>query len=467
MKQQEEQTILTITIDRSNPQSINDTLLQQFLEQNQKFFSENKCTAWEEVFVIASAEFAKDNATLWGKIFDCIECNNNDREQDIKNKDEIQAKIISYLQNNWKGLTDKQKEHFKKIKCKIEATSHPIICSGDVDWVGSDSKTKTEITFYRKPIGSGTSGNVFAIYPFLDDHNNIVEPMAGKFLLPEHCDSDDFLKKMKVEYTNMQQLKDYPNCVQVKGWVSVGNKNQDQGILMQLIKGPSLKEYFGINKFQKNARKENLSILEKRIAWFEQIVAIIDSIHKKGYVYGDLALQNIMILFEENNICLVDFGSLKKIGEKYSICGHIGFIAPESNSRDYKVATSLDVYALGAMLYTFFLGYSHGGTISDGSDIKKSFKEAREEYKLPKKVMKNVAELIVKYFDEKPEKRPEIAKIKEDIKKIKEGIKKAITDNDNNRFISNCFGFYNKSKKNDGRDLLLGCLGGSKRSYIH
>src|SRR5215813_9619828 len=88
----------------------------------------------------------------------------------------------------------------------------------------------------------------------------------------------------------------------------------------------------------------------------------MDHAHQAGVIHRDLKPGNV--LFDENNEPKVtDFGLAKKVGEDdshtrtVSVMGSIGYMSPEQASGRTREATpSVDIYALGAVLYRLLAG---------------------------------------------------------------------------------------------------------------
>jgi serine/threonine protein kinase len=62
---------------------------------------------------------------------------------------------------------------------------------------------------------------------------------------------------------------------------------------------------------------ENLD-LDRAISIFQRLEKIIQAVHDQGYVHGDIAPPNILIL-NNDEVCLIDWGSALKMGTRLSL----------------------------------------------------------------------------------------------------------------------------------------------------
>jgi serine/threonine-protein kinase TTK/MPS1 len=112
----------------------------------------------------------------------------------------------------------------------------------------------------------------------------------------------------------------------------------------------------------KSGREERLSLNFIRDLW-EQIVGIVDKIHKERIIHRDLKPANF--LFVKGRIKLIDFGISKVIrNDTTNILsdtqvGTINYMSPEAiNNEKSKLGRSSDIWSLGCILYEMVYGYS-------------------------------------------------------------------------------------------------------------
>jgi len=109
-------------------------------------------------------------------------------------------------------------------------------------------------------------------------------------------------------------------------------------------------------------KKRKFSMVETQFYGAEILLAL-DHLHKKGYIYRDLKLENVLI-DAEGHIKLVDFGVAKKLedlpdGERQELTGTYWgtpeYLAPEVRMKK-KYDKSVDFWSFGVLLHTMLYG---------------------------------------------------------------------------------------------------------------
>ncbi len=132
-------------------------------------------------------------------------------------------------------------------------------------------------------------------------------------------------------------------------------------ISTELIKGKELWAYCNIFGFK---------IKKRAHFYFFKILQAVKEIHDKGIVHRDLKPENIMILENEKDLKLIDFGSAKdEIGKVWSkgnsstgrkyfehFMGTPNYMPPECIRNKFSNKKA-DIYSLGCILYNLITGY--------------------------------------------------------------------------------------------------------------
>ncbi len=109
--------------------------------------------------------------------------------------------------------------------------------------------------------------------------------------------------------------------------------------------------------------------LERAERWFGQMTAALEFAHGKSLLHCDLKPANVL-LDEEDNVRLVDFGQSQIRGEAAFALGTLAYMSPEqavvadAQSIPPDPSVGWDIYSLGATMYTLLAGHpphAHGG----------------------------------------------------------------------------------------------------------
>lgn len=111
-----------------------------------------------------------------------------------------------------------------------------------------------------------------------------------------------------------------------------------------------------------NYSESNLTLF---ICLLSQIISMIDQLHKEGYIYRDLKLNNI-IIDKKLRCYLVDFGFVKHFDDKNkmvtsTVCGTLHMKAPEifgveKNKKSNYDGSMVDIYSIGVLMYEMYMG---------------------------------------------------------------------------------------------------------------
>lgn len=188
-------------------------------------------------------------------------------------------------------------------------------------------------------IGTGGMSNVYKA-----KCHKLNRFVAVKVLKSDFSQDADFRKKFATEAQAAAGLS-HPNIVSV---YDVGEENGIYYIVMELVKGITLKEYIG---------------QEGRIAWRQaveftiQIAKALEVAHRNNTIHRDIKPQNI-IVSDDGVLKVTDFGIAKAASSNTvatTAAGSVHYISPEQARGGYCDQKS-DIYSLGITLYEMVTG---------------------------------------------------------------------------------------------------------------
>lgn len=187
-------------------------------------------------------------------------------------------------------------------------------------------------------------GGMATVYRAKDKKLN--REVALKVLKDEYTTDSDFIKRFNQEAQSAASLT-HSNIVSV---YDVGNEDEIYYIVMELIKGKTLKDII----------RE-----EKQISWkwsvniAKQIALALDTAHKNGLVHRDIKPHNIIIT-EDGVAKVTDFGIAKAITTATmtafgNTMGSVHYLSPE-HARGGATDEKSDIYSLGIVMYEMITG---------------------------------------------------------------------------------------------------------------
>lgn len=137
----------------------------------------------------------------------------------------------------------------------------------------------------------------------------------------------------------------HPNIVRLFDCV---NGNDCKFLILELVTGGELLSFC----FEQGPLQESLSR-----QFFRDILAAVDYLHRKGIVHRDLKLENCL-LDENKRVKLIDFGlaNFYLKGPLKTSCGSADYAAPELFTSALYYGPTVDVWAMGVMLYAMVAG---------------------------------------------------------------------------------------------------------------
>ncbi len=200
----------------------------------------------------------------------------------------------------------------------------------------------------------------------LDDRYEIIEKIGGggmalvykakcrllnrfvaiKVLRQEFIEDEEFIKKFRKEAQAAASLS-HPNIV---GIYDVGTENNNYYIVMEYIKGQTLKELIKSKGTLGIEYATNIAI---------QICYALDHAHKNNIVHRDIKSHNILIK-EDNSVKVTDFGIARAVSSSTitntgNIIGSVHYFSPEQARGGYTDEKS-DIYSLGVVMYEMLTG---------------------------------------------------------------------------------------------------------------
>ena len=240
-----------------------------------------------------------------------------------------------------------------------------------------------------KTIGHGSFSRVFLV------ENIENQNLYALKVVPKNSEKNNFF------WEELQLLKivNHPNIIK---YIDFFEDNQYYFYVLEYIKGETL-----IRKILENGSlSESISKI-----YFQKIISAIKYLHEEiNIIHRDIKGDNI-IINEENEPILLDFGFGKKIGENLDFlktqCGSIHYMAPEIIlNQNYTL--KVDIWSSGILLYTMITGYFPFGSkniigIMDSIVNKLPFESS--------KISKKCFHLLTLLLDKNPEKRPNASEI--------------------------------------------------------
>ena len=171
--------------------------------------------------------------------------------------------------------------------------------------------------------------------------------VAVKILRDEFTTDEEFIKRFSIEAQSAASIT-HPNIVSV---YDVGNEGNLYFIVMELIKGKTLKEII-IEEGGALPWKWSTNIAI-------QIASALETAHKNNIVHRDIKPHNIIIT-EDGIAKVTDFGIAKAVSNSTitafgSTIGSVHYFSPEHAKGGYTDSKS-DIYSLGVVMYEMLTG---------------------------------------------------------------------------------------------------------------
>ena len=168
------------------------------------------------------------------------------------------------------------------------------------------------------------------------------------------------------------------------------------------------------NLFQLIQKKKSLSENEC-FAYFIQTIDAIYFLHENNIIHRDIKPENLL-LFNKSKIKLCDFGwsTELEIANRTTFCGTIEYMAPEI-IKEESYEKSVDIWALGILLYEMYYGFSPFkaiGNFDDGTkEVLNNILNNSIIFPNEKIIDSDMKSLILKMIEKKGKKRISIKEI--------------------------------------------------------
>jgi serine/threonine protein kinase len=221
--------------------------------------------------------------------------------------------------------------------------------------------------------------------------------VALKILRPEFVEDEEFVYRFKRESQSAASLS-HQNIVNI---YDVGQEDDIHYIVMEYVKGETLKDYIRRNKRLFPEKATRIAI---------QICSALDHAHKNHIIHRDIKPQNILV-GEDGTIKVTDFGIARAATSSTvtmsgtNVIGSVHYFSPEQ-ARGGFIDEKSDIYSLGIALYEMVTGTV---PFEGDSPVSIAIKHIQEAVKLPSEINPDVPssleDIILKAIEKDPARR--------------------------------------------------------------
>ncbi len=203
----------------------------------------------------------------------------------------------------------------------IEADSHPVVN-------GYHDPILLIVTAYASLYRVTKSGRYFLIKTTKDNSPQARAMLRREYELSIGCD--------------------HPHLVHV--YLFEEDSPVGPGIVMEYIEGRTLDHFLAENP---------IPTVRRRI--FEELLSVVDYLHKRGIVHNDLKPENILITRSGDRLKLIDFGLSDNDAQLLRTPGCTpAYASPELLSGALQPDLRSDIYSIGRLMQLIFAGKHHG-----------------------------------------------------------------------------------------------------------
>lgn len=155
---------------------------------------------------------------------------------------------------------------------------------------GKWNKNKYEI---KSLLGNGANGTVY-----------LASGKTGDVAIKLSKDSTNITNEVNVlkKITQVQDSFLGPSFIDVDDYINPGTNECYYYYVMEYVNGVSLPKFIERNG------------MEWSSIFIIQVLSLLDKLHHKGYIFGDLKTDNLLVTKEPNKIQWIDFGGVTQIG---------------------------------------------------------------------------------------------------------------------------------------------------------
>ncbi|GAB4276487.1 MAG: hypothetical protein Kow0029_18500 [Candidatus Rifleibacteriota bacterium] len=244
---------------------------------------------------------------------------------------------------------------------------------------------------------------------------NLGREVAIKFLLPEIAKDEEIVKRFLNEGRIMATIN-HPAVISVYA-SDVEETKKIPFLVMEFVSGKSLAQC------QESLKKKP----EELINHFIQLLSGIHACHQKGIIHRDLKPENLLIN-DHGQLKILDFGIAKSASRQTKTGIALGtphYMSPEQCLGKNDITAKTDVYAAGIMLYEIIAGtlpFKIDGHVDDPalSIALMHLNQSADFTEFSKHPMgDDFRSLVERMIAKKPEDRPEVPEILEELKLIR------------------------------------------------
>jgi serine/threonine protein kinase len=251
-------------------------------------------------------------------------------------------------------------------------------------------------------LGEGSMGEVWKGH-----HTSLDMPVAIKFLF--HGDHKELPMRFRREAKLMARVR-HPNIVQI---MDFGLVEDTPYIVMELLSGVDLDDW--------RVREHDTMQWKHLRRIGKQLSSGLEALHLEGITHRDIKPANLMILNEQLDLKIVDFGiakpldPLERLTKTGMLIGTPAYMAPEQLLGN-PTGSATDIYAVGLIFYELLTG-----ELPFGEDVVSIMRRLREPIPAPNPRMACPEEfltLIMSMLATEPRDRPTAHKVYETLEAL-------------------------------------------------